>query len=71
MEKLNQIKLRGEIVVVISSSKNASSNKTEKIKLIKNFNETKSTKDLSSFIADKTGLPKKIIYNKIIKSRDH
>ncbi len=72
LEKLNRkSKLRGEIVVVISSSKNASSNKTEKTKLIKNFNETKSTKDLSSFIADKTGLPKKIIYNKIIKSRDH
>ena len=72
LEKLNRkSKLRGEIVVVISSSKNASSNKTEKTKLIKNFNETKSTKDLSSYIADKTGLPKKIIYNKIIKFRNH
>ena len=36
------------------------------LKLIKTNNSKYSTKDLTTYISNKTGLPKKNIYNKII-----
>ena len=61
--------LRGEIIIVISGHKENIITEIDLEKLIRKH-QNMSTKDLSTFLSDKTGLPKKIIYNKILDSRD-
>ena len=61
--------LRGEIVIVISGYEKNRFNETELKKLILKHNPDKSTKDLSIYLSDKTGLPRNFIYNEILKFR--
>ncbi len=58
--------LLGEIVLVISEYKKKKINDKELNKLINDNKNKKTTKDLSNYLSDKTGLPKKFIYNKIL-----
>ena len=61
-----KIKLKGEIVLVLSNNNQTHYTKDMILDLIKqNYNEL-STKELALQISNKTGLPKKIIYNSII-----
>ncbi len=62
-----KIKLKGEIVLVISSNSQTHYSKEIILEMIKNNYGKFSTKELASHISNKTGLPKKIIYNNIIK----
>lgn len=60
-------KLKGEIVLVISSNNQIHYTQEMILDLIKQDYTTLSTKELASYISNKTGLPKKIIYNNIIE----
>ena len=66
--QINQkLRIRGEVVIIISTRKKIPYS-SELIKsLIKENIDKYSTKELSLFISNKTGLPKKFIYNKIIE----
>ena len=66
--------LRGEIVIVISGyKKDTFNNKNLETLILKHSKNTSSqnlsTKDLSILLSDKTGLPRKLIYNEILKFR--
>ena len=60
-------KLLGEIVLIISGYKKTQLDKKELKDLILKNLDKRTTKDLSSELADKTGLGKKFIYNEILK----
>ena len=60
-------KLKGEIVLVISSRNQANYTKEMILDLIKQNYSKLSTKELALHISNKTGLQKKIIYNSIIE----
>lgn len=60
-------KIKGENVVVITGKEIKEFNSENIDKLIKINLKKFSTKELTSFISNKTGLPKKNIYNKIVK----
>ena len=60
-------KLKGEIVVVISNNHQISYTKEMILNFIKQDFSRLSTKELASHISNKTGLPKKIIYNRILE----
>ena len=59
-------KLKGEIVLVISNNNQTHYTKEMILDLIKKDYSKFSTKELASHISNKTGLPKKTIYNSII-----
>ena len=59
-------KLKGEIVLVISGNNQTHYTKEMILDLIKKDYSKFSTKELASHISNKTGLPKKTIYNSII-----
>ena len=60
-------RLLGEIVLIISGYKKDKIHDIElKNLILKNLNK-KTTKDLSSYLSDKTGLGKNFIYNEILK----
>ena len=60
-------KLKGEIVLAISNKNEIHYTKEMISDLIKKKYSELSTKELALYISNKTGLPKKIIYNKIIE----
>ena len=60
-------KLKGEIVLVISNNNQSNYTKEMILDLIKKDHSKFSTKELALYISNKTGLPKKSIYNKIIE----
>ena len=60
-------KLKGEIVIVISSKNQVNYTKEMILDLIKQNYSKLSTKELVLHISNKTGLQKKIIYNSIIE----
>ena len=60
-------KLKGEIVLVISNNNQIQYTKNMILDLIKQDYSEFSTKELAVHISNKTGLPKKIIYNRIIE----
>ncbi len=60
-------KLKGEIVLVISSNNQSHYTKEMILDLIKKNYSKFSTKELALYISNKTGLPKKSIYNTIIE----
>ena len=60
-------KLKGEIVLAISNKNEIHYTKEMILDLIKKKYLELSTKELALHISNKTGLPKKIIYNKIIE----
>ena len=60
-------KLLGEIVLIISGYKKTQLDKKELKDLILKNLDKRTTKDLSSELADKTGLGKNFIYNEILK----
>ena len=60
-------KLKGEIVLVISNNNQIQYTKNMILDLIKQDYSKLSTKELAIHISNKTGLPKKIIYNRIIE----
>ncbi len=60
-------KLKGEIVLVISNVKQTNYTKEMILDMIKHGYSRSTTKELALHISNKTGLPKKTIYNKIIK----
>ena len=60
-------KLKGEIVLVISSNNQSNYTKEMVLDLIKKDYSKFTTKELASYISNKTGLPKKSIYNRIIE----
>ncbi len=60
-------KLKGEIVLVISNNYKSHYTKEMILDLIKKNYSKFSTKELASYISNKTGLPKKSIYNTIIE----
>ena len=60
-------KLKGEIVLVISNNNQMTYTKQMILNLIKENFSKLSTKELALDISNKTGLPKKIIYNSIIE----
>ena len=60
-------KLKGEIVVVISNNYRRNYTKEMILDFIKQDYSKLSTKELALHISNKTGLPKKIIYNKILE----
>ena len=62
-----KIKLKGEIVIVISNNHRLNYTKEMILDLIKQDYSKLSTKDLALHISNKTGLPKKNIYNRILK----
>ena len=64
-----RIKIKGEIVLIIEGKQEKSYTKNEIDELIVSNMNNKTTKDLSKFVSDKTSLPKKIIYNRIIEIR--
>ena len=61
-------KLKGEIVLAISNKNQILYTQKMILDLIKKFSKL-STKELALHISNKTGLPKKIVYNKIIEYR--
>ena len=63
----NKKKLKGEIVLVISNRNKVNYTKEMILDLIKKNYSKLSTKELALHISNKTGLPKKIIYNSIIE----
>ena len=63
----NKTKLKGEIVLVISNRNKVNYTKEMVLDLIKKNYSKLSTKELVLHISNKTGLPKKIIYNNIIE----
>ena len=60
-------KLKGEIVLVISNDHQTNYTKEMILDLIKQDFYKLSTKELALHISNKTGLPKKIIYNRILE----
>ena len=60
-------RLLGEIVLIISGYKKEKVNDIELKNLILKNLDKKTTKDLSSYLSDKTGLGKNFIYNEILK----
>ena len=62
-----KIKVKGEIVLVISNNNRTHYTKKMILDMIKKDYGNRSTKDLALHISNKTGLPKKIIYNNIIE----
>ncbi len=60
-------KLKGEIVLVISNNNQTHYTRDMILDLIKQNYSKLSTKELALYISNKTGLPKKIIYNNIIE----
>ena len=62
-----KLKLKGEIVLVISGNIKKHYSKEMILDLIKKDYKNFSTKELAFHISNKTGLPKKSIYNRIIK----
>ena len=60
-------KLKGEIVLVISNKNQINYTNEMILDLIKQDYSRLSTKELALHISNKTGLPKKIIYNKIVE----
>ena len=60
-------KLKGEIVVVISNNNKINYTKEMILDYIKQDYYKLSTKELALHISNKTGLPKKIIYNRILE----
>ena len=60
-------KLKGEIVLVISNNNQSHYTNEMVLDLIKKDYSKFSTKELALYISNKTGLPKKSIYNKIIE----
>ena len=60
-------KLKGEIVIVIYNNQKINYTKEMILDLIKQDYSTLSTKELALHISNKTGLPKKIIYNRIVE----
>ena len=61
--------LRGEIVILISGYEKDTFNDKDLMKLILKHYHNRSTKDLSIYLSDKTGLPRNFIYNEILKFR--
>ena len=67
-EQINKkIKLKGEIALVLSNNNKIHYTKEMILDLIKKDYTKFSTKELALHISNKTGLPKKIIYNNIIE----
>ena len=64
---IKKTKLKGEIVLAISNKNKVNYTKEMILDLIKQNYSKLSTKELALHISNKTGLPKKIIYNSIIK----
>ena len=62
-----KIKLKGEIVLVISNINQIHYTKEMILDMIEQDYKNFSTKELASHISNKTGLPKKIIYNSIVE----
>ena len=60
-------KIKGEIVLVISNNNQSHYSNEMILDLIKKDYSKFSTKELALYISNKTGLPKKSIYNKIIE----
>ena len=60
-------KLKGEIVLVISNNNQSHYTNEMILDLIKKDYSKFSTKELALYISNKTGLPKKSIYNRIIE----
>ena len=60
-------KLKGEIVLVISNNNQSHYTNEMILDLIKKNYSKFSTKELALYISNKTGLPKKSIYNRIIE----
>ncbi len=66
----NKKKLKGEITLVIEGFIKKKTSLTELKKLIsQNLTLIQNTKELSNHLSDKTGLPKKFIYNEILKMK--
>ena len=67
-DQINQkLRIRGEVVIIISTHKEIPYSSELMKSLIKEHINKYSTKELSLFISNTTGLPKKFIYNKIIE----
>ena len=64
-------KLKGEIVLAVSNKDQTHYTKEMILDLIKKKYSKLSTKELALHISNKTGLPKKIIYNKIIEYKSN
>ena len=64
---IKKTKLKGEIVLAISNKNKVNYTKEMILDLIKQNHSKLSTKELALHISNKTGLPKKIIYNSIIE----
>ena len=62
-----KVKLKGEIVLVISNNNQSHYTNEMVLDLIKKDYSKFSTKELALYISNKTGLPKKSIYNRIIE----
>ena len=60
-------KLKGETVLVISNNNQSHYTNVMILDLIKKDYSKFSTKELALYISNKTGLPKKSIYNRIIE----
>ena len=66
----NKNNLKGEITLVIEGFIKKKTSLTELKKLIlQNLSLIQNTKELSNHLSDKTGLPKKFIYNEILKMK--
>ena len=64
---IKKTRLKGEIVLVISNIKKIDYTKEMILDMIKQDYFRLTTKELALQISNKTGLPKKTIYNRIIK----
>ena len=64
-------KIKGEIVLVISNRNQIQFTKEMILDLIKKNRSKLSTKELALIISNKTGLPKKVIYNNIIEYKSN
>ena len=62
-----KVKLKGETVLVISNNNQSHYTNEMILDLIKKDYSKFSTKELALYISNKTGLPKKSIYNRIIE----
>ena len=66
-EITKKAKLKGEAVLVISNNNQSHHTNEMILDLIKKNYSKFSTKELAIYISNKTGLPKKSIYNRIIE----
>ena len=64
---IKKVKLKGETVLVISNNNQLHYTNEMILDLIKKNYSKFSTKELALYISNKTGLPKKSIYNRIIE----